>query len=214
MLSRTEYRVELPITANLSDQSKVVLNKPSGNFFYDPWEIKEEYKNTVWEDILNSLPLDKGEARIIKLAPGTTYVSHTDIDDRWHLTLQAQRSYLIDLDSETMYPTVVDGIWYSMNTGKRHVASNFGSIDRLQLVVRQLLTEANELDMVDVKISPAYDQHDYRYYFDDIISPWLNILNKQKKIAEFKHKDSIVCFKLAKNEVGNIPESKKFRIEV
>jgi len=68
--------------------------------------------------------------------------------------------------------------------------------------------------MVDVKISPAYDQHDYRYYFDDIISPWLNILNKQKKIAEFKHKDSIVCFKLAKNEVGNIPESKKFRIEV
>ena len=192
MLSRTEYRVELPIAANLSDQSKVVLNKPTGNFFYDPWEIKEEYKNTVWEDILNSLPLDKGEARIIKLAPGTTYVSHTDIDDRWHLTLQAQRSYLIDLDSETMYPTVVDGIWYSMNTGKRHVASNFGSIDRLQLVVRQLLTEANELDMVDVKISPAYDQHDYRYYFDDIISPWLNILNKQKKIAEFKHKDSIV----------------------
>lgn len=214
MLSRTEHQIKVPVLKDLDSKSKIILNQPTGNFFYDPWEIKSEYKGTVWEDILNTLPLDKGEARVIILEPGTTYVCHTDIDDRWHLTLQAQKSYLIDLDSEVMYKTTVDGIWYSMDTGVRHVASNFGSIDRVQLVVRQLLTSSKESDMVDIKISPAYEQHDYRYQFDDLISPWLNKLNKKEKIKNFKYKDSTVWLSLAKSEIKNIPNNKKFKIEI
>jgi hypothetical protein len=69
-------------------ESKLTINQPTGNFFYDPWDIKEEFKGTVWETLLNTLPLDIGEARIIVLGNGTTYMSHTDIDDRYHLSLK------------------------------------------------------------------------------------------------------------------------------
>jgi len=94
-----------------SVESKLTINQPTGNFFYDPWEVKEEFKGTVWETLLNTLPLDIGEARIIALAHGTTYMSHTDIDDRYHLSITGQYSFLINIDDEKMYPTIADGQW-------------------------------------------------------------------------------------------------------
>ena len=32
-------------------EGKNVLNKPTGNFFYDPWEIVPEYKDTVLDEL-------------------------------------------------------------------------------------------------------------------------------------------------------------------
>lgn len=46
-----------------SDEFRYTINKPTGNFFYDPWVVKEEYQGTVWQDILSYLPKDIGEAR-------------------------------------------------------------------------------------------------------------------------------------------------------
>ena len=173
---------------NSTELSKIKyeINQPSGDFFYDPWTIKSEFKNSVFEDILSSLDSDIGEARIIVLKPGSCYHSHADIDDRYHLNLQGQYSYLIDLDSNQMFPTNVDGIWYNMNAGARHVASNFGSIDRIQLVVRKLLTKNQLTDFSNINLKILPDLKHPRFVFDDVISPWLNRASKEKIISNFK----------------------------
>ncbi len=70
MISNTEFTTTPAkiLEANALCQSmdgKNVLNKPTGDFFYDPWEILPEYKGTVFEELLAPLK-DIGEARIIK----------------------------------------------------------------------------------------------------------------------------------------------------
>jgi len=164
---------------------KLTINQPTGNFFYDPWEIKDEFKGTVWEEILNSLPYDKGEARIIKLNSGTCYTSHADIDDRWHLSLSGNRCYMIDLDKDVMHPISADGVWYDMNAGKHHSAATFGELDRYQLVIRHLLVNGNLENPAHVKITPT-SQYKARYNFDDRFSPWLNRANKKNILSNFK----------------------------
>lgn len=195
-------------------ESKLTINQPTGNFFYDPWEIKEEFKGTVWETLLNTLPLDIGEARIIVLGNGTTYMSHTDIDDRYHQSLKGQYSFLINVDDEKMYPTVADGQWYEMNTGLRHVAANFGSYDRAQLVVRKLLNNPTLENYTTVTIKPICENP--RFEFDDLISPLLNKINKQQLINDFSILQDGVSFNLninAKNELDSIDRN-KFNIQL
>ena len=195
-------------------ESKLTINQPTGNFFYDPWEIKEEFKGTVWETLLNTLPLDIGEARIIVLGNGTTYMSHTDIDDRYHLSLKGQYSFLINVDDEKMYPTVADGQWYEMHTGLRHVAANFGSYDRAQLVVRKLLNNPTLENYTTVTIKPICENP--RFEFDDLISPLLNKINKQQLINDFSILQDGVSFNLninAKNELDSIDRN-KFNIQL
>jgi hypothetical protein len=152
---------------------KMVVNEPTGNFFYDPWTVKEKYKGSVWDQLLSALPLNIGEARIIVLEPGKTYMAHADIDDRWHLNIDGTQSYLIDLTDKKMFELTADGIWYVMDAGRLHVASNFGQVLRIQLVVRKLLMRCKLTNRIKVKIEPAYVQHDYRYTFDNFVCPWL-----------------------------------------
>lgn len=170
----------------------VALNQPTNNFFYDPWEVKDEFKGTVWETILSTIPAPLGEARIIRLSHGTCYMSHCDIDDRYHLNLDGQYSFLIDIDSQEMFPTVADGKWYTINAGLRHVAANFGSVSRTQLVVRQLLTNAKLQEPASVKIMPICENP--RFEFDDIVSPWLHKMNKLNCLANFTILDNGVSF--------------------
>ena len=199
-----EVKLHLP-----SADTKISLNEPTGNFFYDPWSIKPEYKGTIWETLLNTLPISYGEARIMVLTHGTTYMSHTDIDDRFHLNLKGQYSYLIDLDSDQMFPTVLDCQWYEMDTGRRHVAANFGSHERVQLVVRKLLHNGNLTQYKQVTIKPICVNP--RFEFDDIVSPWLNKANKKEKMSDFKILDDGVSFNLnisAIEELEFIPTNK------
>lgn len=167
------------------DDFRTTINQPTSSFFYDPWLIKDEYKGTIWEQLLSSLPFDIGEARIIVLKPGTCYHSHADIDDRYHLNLSGQYSYLIDLESNVMHPTVCDKLWYEMDAGLRHVAANFGSTDRIQIVVRKLLKRNQLLDFCKVKITPVNNFEKARFIFDDHISPWLNRAVKNGIINNF-----------------------------
>lgn len=186
---------------------KTTINQPSGRFFYDPWTVKDEYKKTVWNDVLVSLKKNHGEARLIKLSPGECYPSHADIDDRWHLSLTGNESYLIDLENRVLHKTDKLGHWYEMDAGIRHSAANFGSKDRIQLVVRKLLPEAEIKEPINVIITLKNIVTEKRFIFDDILSPWLNRSYKKKIISNFKGEDLCVSFILEKpylSELKNI----------
>lgn len=191
MIFNTPYTVDLAdITEALNHiptDDRTTINKPTGTYFYDEWELKDEFKGTIWEKIYDSLPTKKGEARLITLDRGVNYYSHADIDDRWHLNIRGEKSYLIDLDNDVMHPIDPDGKWYSMDAGRIHVGANFGSIPRTQLVVRQLLTHNNLYERSHVKITIPMERvdSDARYRFDHKLSPWLNIANKMAMIDNF-----------------------------
>jgi len=196
MLELTDYTISNELLQEAISllpkiDARLALNQPSARFFKDPWKIKPEFKNTVWEQILDSIACDKGEARLIKLSPGEAYPSHADMDDRWHLSICGNHSYLIDLENNQMFQTKVDGCWYSMDAGVRHTAANFGSEDRLQLVVRKLLPTNILKDPIDVHITLKNIVADRRFLFDDIISPWLNRAFKRGIVSDFDGQDLI-----------------------
>ena len=194
---------------------RVALNNPTGNFFYDTWKIKEEFRDTIWEKILNTLPYTIGEARIITLEPGESYMAHADIDNRWHLNLSGQLSYLMDLEEKKMYEQRLDGHWRYMFANKVHSAGNYGSVPRKQLVVREPLKRSHFTNLVNVEITPAYEQFDYRYQFDTILSPWLNRKNQKSTLDNFVYKDTFVSFSIAEHvleELQDLP-LKRFNIK-
>lgn len=216
MIHKTNFCIpkdvlELAITSLPNIDHRLTLNARTNNFFYDEWKIKDEYKDTVWEKILDSLPYKKGEARLIKLDSGTTYMCHADIDNRWHMSLTGNQSYLIDFDSSTMHKLDIDGYWYDMDARKLHVASNFGEVPRVQLVVRQLLNRGKLENPIHVTISPAKSLHDYRYKFDNIISPWLNKVNSNNKLNNFTVDGDKVKFSIDESVVS---ELSKFNSEI
>lgn len=192
MLKKTNYTVPEELLAHashiaLANNQDIVLNKPTGNFFYDPWEIKLEYVDTVWAEILESLQVPYGEARVILLEPATNYHIHADIDDRYHLNISGDSSYLIDFNTHELHLLEANGNWYTMDAGRMHSAANFGKHFRVQLVVRQLLTNSAIDNAVHVKLySDTLDIDNARFAFDNIISPWLNKTNKKGALANFK----------------------------
>jgi hypothetical protein len=214
MLTRTEYSTTIKISKIDFAKTKTTLNQPTGNFFYDRWEIKPEFVGTVWEELLKSLPVEHGEARVIVMEPGTTYMAHSDIDNRYHLSLQGERSYLIDLDNDIMHLLEQDGYWYEMDAGRIHVATNFGSYNRVQLVVRKLLVPTTMTNLVDVTIRPKRPQHDYRYKFDNIVSPWLNRTNSCNLIKDFSFEGEVVKFKTTMIGIATLNLTEDFEIEV
>lgn len=183
---------------------RLVLNRPTGRFFNDPWEIKTEFKGTVWETILDTLAVPKGEARLIKLLQGQCYPSHADIDDRWHLSLTGNHSYLIDLDNNQMHQISELGRWYTMDAGRRHTAANFGSGERIQLVVRQLLPTPSIKDPRNVSIKLIKIVEDRRFIFDDIISPWLNYAYKKGIVDNFKGEDLEATFIMEESYIAEL----------
>lgn len=199
MLIQTPYSIPTALIHQVHHDDlslgKTVINAPTGRFFYDPWTIKSEYAGTVWDTILKTLPVPVGEARIIVLNYGSCYQQHADIDDRYHLNLSGESCYLVDIDSKILYPVTADGIWYTMNTERIHSATNFGRYNRVQLVVRHLLIDADFDDGVAVRISfDDLDPNYARYIFDNSISVWLNRTNKQHGLKNFEFSRSSVTF--------------------
>lgn len=211
MLKKSNYSV--PIEAiklaldNLpSEDFRFTINEPTGNFFYDKWVLKKEFIGTVWETIYDSLVSDKGEARIIRLTSKECYISHADIDDRYHLNLFSKKSFLIDLDNSIMHPLTTDGCWYEMDAGIRHSATNFGNRNRYQLVVRKLLNNINLDNFFKVSITSklGVDLEDARFVFDDVLSPWLNRANKNLQINKFNFDKGVVTFDIDKNLIEDL----------
>jgi hypothetical protein len=192
-----------------------VLNEPTGDFFYDTWKIKDLYKDTIWQQVLDTLPMSIGQARIIKLEPGESYMAHADIDNRWHLNLTGEQAYLIDLDNKVMHECVRDNRWAYMDASRIHAATNYGSIPRLQLVVREPLRNSRQpIDLVNINIEAAYEQHDYRYKFDKNFSPFLNRANQKYKLADFAHTTFNVTFKLEREMLAEFEQlvNKDFKV--
>jgi len=182
---------EFPITES------IVLNEPNSDFFYDSWKIKDLYKDTIWQQVLDTLPMSIGQARIIKMEPGESYMAHADIDNRWHLNLTGEQAYLIDLDEKIMYECVRDNHWSYMDASRIHAATNYGSVPRLQLVVREPLRCSRQpVDLVSISMEAAYEQPDFRYKFDKVFSPFLNHANWAHKLANFAHTTFTLSFKL------------------
>lgn len=208
MIAQTPYHVNdyIKDRIQLHDVDidfKLPLNEPTGNFFYDKWTIKKEYQDTVWDELLSTLPNNIGEARLIKLSPGQAYRSHADIDDRYHFNIQGERSFLIYTNDNLMYPQQESNYWHEMDAGKLHSAVNTGRIDRVQLVVRKLLLK-NILDNpVKVKIETKVSNPDYRYVFDELYSPWLNNANKQGIINNFVYNE-YVTFDIEKTHLEEL----------
>lgn len=201
MITRTAHFVNNNIKEQLKSVDiavdfKLPLNESTGDFFYDAWTIKEEYKGTVWEELLSTLPSNIGEARLIKLDPGQAYRSHADIDDRYHFNIQGERSFVIYTDANLIYPQVESDYWFDMNAGELHSAVNTGRIDRIQLVVRKLLNKNVLKDPVHITMTLKKFNPDYRYVFDEFYSPWLNAANKNGIVNSFVYNNNYVSFNI------------------
>jgi len=176
MLERINTKIDAKSIFDITKQlppGKNVLNKPTGDFFYDEWKLEDKWLGTPVEDLLSQLP-NHGEARVIVLSPGQSYCAHADIDDRWHITLDAEQSYLIDLDNNENYKLEVDNEVYVMDSGRIHTATNFGFKPRYQLVIRKLLKRNALQDSVTAKIELIDPPYNVRYLFDKSFSILLN----------------------------------------
>jgi hypothetical protein len=202
MLSKTNYTVDPNLFQEAcnslpSRDMKTTINQPTGNFFYDPWVIKDEYKGTVWETLYNSLPVSKGEARIIILKSNQCYQIHADIDDRYHLNIHGEECYLIDLVREQLHKLEQDGFWYNMDAGMLHTATNFGRRARIQLVVRQLLKKNKLINPISIALSTTISNpDDARFMFDNTLSPWFNEANKLGYLTNFAYSSPFIKFDL------------------
>ena len=208
MLKNTGISVDTALIEELSYEDfinvKTSINQPTGNFFYDLWEIKEEYKDTVWEKLLDTLPKQIGEARVIILESEKCYTKHSDIDDRYHLNLHGDCAFLLDLENQYMYETKQDNQWYEMDAGVLHSAASFGEHKRIQLVVRKLLKYTTLGDPVLINIDIAGPNP--RYRFDNTLSSWLNKAHKKQIINDFKvlNNQSTVSFFIEKDFVSEL----------
>jgi hypothetical protein len=210
MLTSTNYTVDTnlfqeALTQLPEGEMKTTINQPTGDFFYEPWVLKDEYKGTVWETLYNSLPVTKGESRIIILDPGHGYTAHADIDDRYHLNILGDESFLIDLMREQMYKLSQDGIWYDMDAGFLHTAANFGRRARVQLVVRKLLKKNKLVNPVEVALTTTMSNEGHaRYLFDSTISIWLNEANKLGYVNNFTYSSPFVKFDLEQDKIESL----------
>lgn len=211
MLNKTSYTVSSNTLLTAQEllpnvDFKITINKPTGNFFYDAWVLNDEFIGTVWEEIYNSLPAsNKGEARIIKLDATQSYTCHADIDDRYHLNIKGStKSYIVDLENDTMYKTYTDYIWYDMDAGRLHSAVNFNNQPRYQLVVRKLLNNSVLADSKHVSIVAKYQSANHRFIFDQYISTWLNRANKNNLINSFTANDEKVSFNIDTNTIPSL----------
>ena len=213
MLVKTPYTVSID-DMPLLEKGKHDLTVPSGDFFYDPWVLLEEYKNTVWESILNSLPIDTGQARIIVMESPSCYTQHADIDDRYHLNLSGDQDYLIDLDNRQMHKLVKDGVWYEMDAGRLHTAISVGEHTRMQLVVRKLLTRNVLNNSVSVKITAVGSNP--RYSFDNTMSVWLNRASKNKTISNFKQSEASIYLDVEHSSLEELKSivPKEFKLNI
>ena len=214
--TKINYKEIYNLVKNLPT-GKNVLTKPRGDFFYDPHILDEQYKGTEIEKVLDLIPMH-GEARVIVMEPGQSYSAHADVDDRWHLTLDADESYLVDLKNEKMYKSIADGTLYLMDSGRLHTASNYGYKPRYQLVIRKRLKGRildNPVYFNLTLIDPPYNA---RYLFDKSFSILLNRLEKEEQITNFKKiSDKEIEFVIENEQITKIKELQRscgFRFEI
>jgi hypothetical protein len=146
---------------SLGDFKRLELNNMTKSFFNDPWQVKDEFVSTPIGDALELLG-NIGQARLLKLDSQDTYTAHYDPDDRIHLAITTnEHSYLIDLDDQKLYHLPVDGNFWYMDTGKMHVAVNWGASPRIHLNIRVLLPRLDWFRPY-IKFTVTSDNYDWK----------------------------------------------------
>jgi hypothetical protein len=187
------------------------INDQTGEFFGDPWSIKPEFKNTPLGDVLSVLG-NVGQARLLCLESAESYTAHCDPDDRIHLAIHTNPySFLVDLSDNKMYHLKADGqLWY-MNTGKVHVAANWGSRARVHLNIRVLLPKYSS-SRAGLRIKVLDGEFDWKQMS---YMPIMEVVNKEVKtgtITGFKgisekeilvNTDNVNIFDSAFNNIKN-----------
>jgi hypothetical protein len=185
----TESLADYLEDVNWDDTNRANLNHPTGHWLYDPYEVNQEWKGTPFEDLLIELEqYSIGEARLIKLGPGTCYRSHADIDDRIHLNLLSNdQCYLINLITNEMHKTSADNKIYYMDGSYVHTAANFGSSPRVQLVARVRLSNYDDTGLERIELVFSNRPYNLRYNIDNSVSVLMSQLIKEKnmKFIEF-----------------------------
>jgi hypothetical protein len=104
-----------------------------------------------------------------------------------------------------MHKLEQDGIWYNMDAGFLHTATNFGRRARVQLVVRQLLKNNKLKDPVDIAVSTTLSNpDDARFVFDNNVSIWLNEANKLGFINNFSYSTVSVKFSIEQDKLDSL----------
>ena len=170
------------------DMLKLDINQSTGEFFYNAWQLKPEYEHTEVARVLNQLgPV--GQAKIVSIPPGQCYLAHSDVEDRYHVTLQSDQCLVMDLSNHEQYPCVVDNRVYHMDTARLHTVVNAGYLPRIQLVVRQLLTRPKLINPVRVHIEATEAPYNLRQLWDQSILVWCNLANKKGVMNNFDPRD-------------------------
>lgn len=169
------------------------LNKSTGEFFNDPWETLSEFKGTPLGNVLDSLG-NIGQARLLCLESAESYTAHADPDDRMHLAIVTNPySFLVDITDNHLYHLPADGqLWY-MDTGKIHVAANWGPRTRIHLNIRVLLPKFNPLQQ-GLKIKVLDGDYDWKQNAYMPIMTAVNHYVKLKYITGFKSTDEKELF--------------------
>jgi len=204
----TELQHKFPIqpivdqVLSLTLDKRYDLNRPTGKFFNDPWQTKEEFVGTPLGNVLAVLP-NIGQARLLTLGSGESYTAHTDPDDRIHLPIITnEHSYLVDITNNRLHHIPADGRTWYMDTSQTHVAANWGGVPRIHLNIRVLLPhfESNKqgvhLKVVDGPID--WKQASYIELMGTI-----NKLVKSKQVTGFESPNEKELFLNCDHEVIN-----------
>jgi hypothetical protein len=121
---------------------------PEGAKAADYSEISPPFRGTVVEELLNSLPVPYGRARLMLLKPKSCLSIHSDSGERYHVAVKTNPgSYLIEVENDghgKFHHVPADGQVYLMDASRLHTAINSGRKPRIHLVVCSALDHLNE----------------------------------------------------------------------
>ena len=208
LLSSSDYKVSEEVLHKLKSvvpSENKILSEPTGNFYYDPWIISPSIKNTVYHEVLESLPVKHGQARIFLRPSGTCYNIHGDMENRWHFNLTGEQCYLIDLESFEMFPTVLDGKWYYLDTSILHSTANFGFVPRFQVVIRDLLIHGNIVNPVNITLKgKILNDKLFMEKFHKFYVCYLNKKNKEGHLDNYQPTPTAIHFTIEEQYVSEI----------
>jgi hypothetical protein len=98
--------------------------------------INEPFRNTIFEEILRSLPVPFGRTRLMCIPPQSCFPVHSDETIRYHLAVSSHPYAFIAYPFiEKVYNIPEDGYLYRMDPRVPHTTVNCGPIRRFHLVI-------------------------------------------------------------------------------
>ena len=100
--------------------------------------VNQEFRGTVIEELLHSLPFQFGRTRLVRMAPKACLSIHWDTCKRYHYAIETNPScFLVEVhDTQgTFHHIPADGYVYEMDARMTHTAMNASKKPRIHLVI-------------------------------------------------------------------------------